>query len=143
MGIMERAVTMGNNTCDLKRLRLWFAAGTTAGKNLAEEYQAGKCLGYNLGYNLGSSWATRRVTEGSKLGYNNGFVAALRNEESGGFLLPKVPKFRFAKLIAEGKVKVLLASCGARTRNFCLSSEYRGCSVDRSMLILTNINSCS
>jgi len=43
-------------------------------------------------------------------------VAALRNEESGGTSpRPKVREIQvLQKLIADGKVKVLLAGCGAR-----------------------------
>lgn len=117
---------MGNNTCDFEK---GFACGSQQGlragnKNLAEEaYQAGKCLGYNLGYNLGfESGYEKGYIEGSNLGYNNGFVAALRNEESGGASSrPKVPEIQvLQKLIADGKVKVLLAGCGARDAEFLL-----------------------
>ena len=115
---------MGNNTCDCEKgCACGSQRGLRAGKrSLTEEaYQAGKCLGYNLGYNLGfESGYEKGYIEGSNLGYNNGFVAALRNEESGeASPRPEVPEIQaLQKLIAEGKVKVLLAGCGARDAKF-------------------------
>lgn len=84
-----------------------------------EVYQAGRNLGYHLGYNLGfESGYEKGYIEGSTLGYNNGFLAALRlGEGCDSSVSDKFPELHVCqmlqKMINGGLVNVLLTGCAA------------------------------
>ncbi|MDF9407082.1 MAG: hypothetical protein A4E52_00992 [Pelotomaculum sp. PtaB.Bin013] len=81
-----------------------------------------KDLGYHLGYNLGfESGFEKGYTEGSALGYNNGFLAALRlsegsgAEESPGADPPYGRVYQvIRKLVDSGQLSIFLSGCAAR-----------------------------
>jgi len=87
-----------------------------------ESYHTSKDFGYHLGYNLGfESGFEKGYTEGSSLGYNNGFLAALRlsegtrAEEPPGAGPPHGRAYQaIRKLIEGGQVRILLSGCAAR-----------------------------
>lgn len=88
-------------------------------KTEKEAYQAARNLGYHLGYNLGfESGYEKGFIEGSTLGYNNGFLTALRLGEGGetpvsNEVLETRARLILQKLIAGGMVRVFLSGCAA------------------------------
>ncbi|MCL6560939.1 MAG: hypothetical protein K6U74_19550 [Firmicutes bacterium] len=98
-----------------------FAYGPRAERKKMEEesYLDGRNLGYHLGYNLGfESGYERGYAEGSSLGYNNGFLAALKlGEGSESFISGKVPDIRICrilkKMIAGGAARIFLSGGAA------------------------------
>lgn len=88
-------------------------------KKEKEAYQAGRNLGYHLGYNLGfESGYEKGYIEGSTLGYNNGFLSALRLGEDGDTSISdKVSEARvcrlLGKLINGGLARILLTGCAS------------------------------
>lgn len=87
-----------------------------------ESYYASKDLGYHLGYSLGfESGFEKGYTEGSALGYNNGFLAALRLSEGAGAEESPCagpPYGRvyqvIQKLVESGQMRIFLSGYAAR-----------------------------
>ncbi|OPY58676.1 MAG: hypothetical protein A4E55_00728 [Pelotomaculum sp. PtaU1.Bin035] len=85
-------------------------------------YRTGKDHGYHLGYNFGfESGFEKGYIEGSTLGYNNGFLAALRLGEGAEILnapcanIPNDIVYKaIKKLIEGGQLKILLSGCATR-----------------------------
>lgn len=87
-----------------------------------ESNDSGKNYDYHLGYNLGfESGFEKGYAEGSVLGYNNGFLAAMRLSEENGpeeYLNTGLPYNIFfqtiAKLVETGQINILLSGGAAQ-----------------------------
>ncbi len=84
---------------------------------VGEAYRAGKTMGYHLGYNLGfESGYEKGFAEGSILGYNNGFLAALGLGEENINDDKKLEEYVLRgvrKLIAQGQAGLTLTGLAA------------------------------
>lgn len=112
---------MGNN-------KEWKVKDDSA-RSRQEAYRTGKELGYHLGYNMGyESGFEKGYSEGSTLGYNNGFLAALRVSEGAGVedssCTAGLPYSEIChavrKLVESGRVRIFLSGSASREAQMLL-----------------------
>jgi len=116
-------VAMGNNisvnsekclACGPQRERR-----ATGGKTEEETCPAGRNIGYHLGYSHGYEYGFEKgYAEGSTIGYNNGFLAALKLEGWDDSRIasrkPEIVTFQnLQKLVAGGLIRIFLAGHAA------------------------------